>query len=330
MKPKCSSNTASFLVGSLNTRIDAISAVRESQPHGFLMNDPVTQQLPSYNPNRTPLSELRNELVENLENCENLTSILDEMYDDYPEIDHVNELYNDDKNGGTKTLLHFAVASLNTELINTLSIKYELDIMKEDSFNYNVLELADNMGLADMVFYLIKKIKGFALIPFHDHETFTHYAVMTDREDILRVIIRSGFYNVEQPIPGIRISPLEFALLTGRFRAADYLIKYNAFISHNALLYCYTVAIDKIKLDPTPVIFILSRFPISFYIKNRSGFDIMLLAIKNDSLAVVEYLFRSGYDISKVSYNLYEEAVRLTNSFDILNLILAEISRKIG
>jgi len=330
MKPKCSSNTSSFLVGSLNTRIEAISAVRESQPHGFLMRSHVTQQLPIYNPNRTPLSELRNELVESLENYEDVTSILDEMYDYYPTIDHVNELYNDEKNGGTKTLLHFAVASSNTELINTLCIKYDLDIMIEDSFKYNVLESADNLGLLDMALYLIKKINGCALIPFRGYETFIHYAAISDREDILRVIKRSGFYNFEEPIPDARTSPLEFALFRESFKAADYLIKYRAFISQNALLFCYSVALDKLKFDPNPAIFILSRFPIIFYWKNQSGLDIMLLAVKNDLLSVVEYLFKSGYDISSVDYNLYVEAAYLTDSFEILDLILAEFSLKLG
>ena len=53
------------------------------------------------------------------------------MNDDYPTIDHVKELYNAEKNGGA---IHFAVASSNTELINTLCIKYDLDIMTNDLF----------------------------------------------------------------------------------------------------------------------------------------------------------------------------------------------------
>lgn len=332
-KPKCSSNTSTFLVKTLNTRVESLKEVRDSKPHEYFMSVPVVQQVkPSFNPNRAPLKELRSFLLESLaEEDENaLFSILDEMYDDYPSIDHVNLLYDDEKNGGSKTLLHFAVASTNTELIDNLHSKYDLDFEKEDSYKYNALESAENLGLFHMTLFLINRIDGIALIPFNGYETYIHYAVATNREDLLRIIKRSGYYDFEKPIPEARTSLLEFALFEESYVAADYLIKYNAFIPENALLFCYSRALDKLKLDPNPAVFITSRFPNIIYWKNFDGYDIMLLAIKNNLFFVIEYLFKLGYDFKIVSYNLYAEAAHLTESIEIFDLILAEVAAKNG
>jgi hypothetical protein len=333
LKPSCSSNTSTFLVQNLNTRVEAIREVRDSKPHEFFMSVPVTQQsTPSYNPNRAPLPELNKLLLEHLEeeDNENLLLILDEMYADYPTVDHVNELYEDEKNGGSKTLLHFAIAASNTQLIDSLCIKYDLDVTKEDSFKYSALELAENLVLYDMTLHLIKNIRGIALVPFHGYESYIHYAAATDRVDLLRIIQESGFYEFEMPIPGARTSPLEFALFEDSFGAADYLINYNSFISKNALLLCYCRALDKLESDPNSVLFIISRFPILLYWKTFSGLDVMLIAIKNNLPFMVKYLFNFGYDIDVVQYNLYAEAAHLTDSFEILDIILAEMVIKKG
>lgn len=332
-KPKCSSNTSTFLVKSVNTRVESLKEVRDSKPHEYFINVPVNHQhqvKPSYNPNRAPLKNLRNFLLESLEeeDYDALLSILDEMYDGYPSIDHVNHLYDDEKNGGVKTLLHFAVASSNKELIYNLYSKYDLDFEQKDSYNYNALELAENLGLFDVILFLLKRIDGMALIPFYDFETYIHYAAATDREDLLRIIRKTNYYNFEKPIPVTRTSPLEFALFKESYAAADYLIKYDAYIDENAFLLCYSRALDKLKLDPNPAIFILSRFPYIIYWKNSSGYDIMLLAIKDDLFAVVEYLFKFGYDFRRVDYNLCAEAAHLNESIEIFNLVLSEIASK--
>ena len=303
-------------------RVESLSKVRASvpriknieKPKLVLMCPQETEHIPS------SLLKLREELISVLQDGFAIF-VLHELYRDHPHIDHVNELYEDQESGVLRTLLHFAVATSDKELIKNLAAEYELEPFRIDSYGYNVLEFAYNEDLLDATYHLIKYVKNCALIPFRGYETFFHYAAANNRVDLLRAIRQSGFYDFQKPLGCKSSTPFELALLKKNVEAVQYFQKYNTFLKLKSLVAIYSKALLKIEEESTLAIFIVTFYKSVLYMKDPSGLDLMLLAIKHNIIEAVQYLIDNLYDKTKIDYDLLKEAEKLTESTEILDLI---------
>ena len=328
INPKLSSNTQNFIYGYMKMKSKDLSILRtvKRNPSNYL----VTTGTP-LEPSK--IDSINDGIVENLRekivdySMQGIINLIDDtlqdLYDLHPICDHINKLYLHEGSGVSRTILHYAVITSNTDLIDFLVSFNGVNPNIRDSYGYSALEIASNEGLMDMMYYLISSFKTCVLVPFSGYATIVHYAAAKNRVDILRKVMDAKFYDFWSY--SSEISPLEIALQTMNFNAAEFLIKYKAFASVRVITSIYCDALEQFQNEPKNLVaneikskhlhlllLLISHFPEIVYLKLKNNSDFMSAAIEKRDAKLVATIFASGFQYSSdtSSYDIFLLALK--------------------
>lgn len=270
------------------------------------------------------LQNLKDKLVETILNYDsyNFEEFFYDLNDQYPGIDHINQLYDDDSIGGSRGLLHFAVMGRNADIVRVL-IDNNINPNLTDSNNFTALEYACNEALPDMMALLIRRFgEKVVLRTFLGYETFAHYAAAHNRTDMIAVIsVNDAFPFTEPPQKRFNWTPLELALSHGHIDAAETLIEFDAFYRPENIQLIHLNNLSDLKSNYRMALFMCSQYRGLVYLTNEDDMDMMLLAIKYDLINVVISILNDGYNEKFVEYNLLEAATKLNASNSIMTIL---------
>lgn len=333
INPKLSSNTYNFIYGYMKMKSQDLSILRtvKRNPSNYVA------------PTRTPepsetvilnficdekLKSLREDIVDY--SVQGIITLIDdtlqELYDFYPPHDHINQLYLFEDSGVSRTILHHAVITSNTALIDFLISFNGVNPNTRDSYGYTALEVASNEGLMDMMYYLINSFKTCVRVPFFEYATIVHYAAAKNRVDILQKVMDAEFYDFWNH-SSLESSPLEIALQTMNFNAAEFLIKNDAFSGVETIVSIYCDALENFQNEPRALnenksknlhllLLMISHFSEIFYVKIKNGSDLMSVAIERRDAKLVATIFASGFQYSQFTSS-YDIFLLASKHFDV-------------
>lgn len=248
--------------------------------------------------------------------------VLVELYNDYPDIDHINTLLYDGMCTVSLGLLHVAVKTCNTTLISIFKRDYGnvIDYNLRDSEGISPAELADLEESTKVFKHLVQTFPKIVHEPFMAHISLVHHAAHQNRVDLIEFVDQlDGAYDFTKlyhDTYGI-LTPLEIALKEQSFDVARILIKKGAPIRSEILQIIYTSFMDTVNLDSRPILFLLAHCGSTLmYFKNQEGMDVMQLAIELRDERLVKDLFDLGYSAD------LENLSNITSKGDIQNLIM--------
>lgn len=317
-----SSNTQTFMCKDLKVRTDAVSHVRA-------MDMSTPKRRTSAPKISDSLLALRENLIASVLNNETymVEEVLYDMYAEFPDIDHINVLYEDEQSGGARGLIHLAVTSGNSDMFDVLEAM-SINSGLRDSFGYTAIELAIDQGRSDLVGLLISKIKSAVHVPFGDYDSVVHYAAAHGRVDLLKIVRSANIYCFSEGSDVNRWSPLEMALNFRQLQSAKYLIERQAFYRPHAIRFIYLSCFEHFLQNFLTALFMCAHFNHLLYVQDSTGMDLMLHAVDYDLTLVVASLFDLGFDHTKVEYDLLDAASNLTQNRHILDLIRQKLRIK--
>ena len=238
--------------------------------------------------------------------------VLVELYDDYPDVDHINTLLYDGMCTASLGLLHVAVKTCNTNLISIFKRDYGnvIDYNLRDSEGISPAELADLEESTKVFKHLVQTFPKIIHEPFMSHISLVHHAAHQNRVDLIEFVGQLGdaYDFTKLYYDSIRIlTPLEIALKEQSFSVARILIKKGAPFRSEILQIIYASFMDIINLDTRPILFLLAYYSSTLlYFKNQEGKDVMQLAIELRDERLVKDLYDLGYtgDLENLSNNI--------------------------
>ena len=226
--------------------------------------------------------------------------VLSDLYGKYPCIEHVNHVYRDSQNISASSILHLAVKTNNTDLVNFLRNNYDglIEYNIRDSDGLTPAELAYEEGSQTMLKQLITAFPSILLEPFHKEISLIHFAARYNFDDLISFVAKHKLYDFNILFHSSLhiLSPLEIALLEDNFDVAELLFEFNAPYRTEILQYIFTRFMNILHIDGMPAYYMVTHFTEELlYFKNQEGFDLMQLAINLNFNFLVEVLIEIGY-----------------------------------
>lgn len=267
---KTSQNTQTLLLLNLKTSFDNLSQLRASKikKASFIKYESPRKKEPTSQTdlsstiksvNDSILNDLRETLITSIKDDSALLAFeyLQELYTNYPKIDHVNLLYLDEGSGVKRPLLHFALLySKNTVIFSILNDLWADPNMK-DSNGYAALEVAHTAGLVDRTYKFIEYFPICVSARHFGYQDLVYYAAAKNRADLLQIIRILKCYDFTNEVDD---SPLEIALKNKNYNAADYLIKYQTYAKKEFIESLYIEASRNYSNDNEFPVYLASRF----------------------------------------------------------------------
>lgn len=323
-----SGNTSTFVSRDLGLRVEDYPQIRSSAKYPFMKEladvnhkkskKKKSKRLVVYN--NEDLMELRETLIRSVLESDtyHVQESLYGLYDEFPEIDHINELYEDENTGVSQGLLHFAVSTRNFELVNVL-VEFGIDSSVKDAYHgYTALELAHYETLVDFVYYIIRKVDGALEDAFFGYETILHHAAANGRIDLFKVV--NKYLNFSFAEESQEWSPLEIAWRSNQIEVAKYLTNLDAFFRPQLIQLIHLNNLSNPNNFQT-ALFMCYEYPGLVYLKHDHGLDLMLAAILHNRPNIVWAVLEMNFNEDLAGYKLLNEAMRLNASDSIMELI---------
>lgn len=307
---KSSANTQTFVLATLKRNLKDI-------PLLCLSRNPTDDQkrIEEHNAHNESysLASLQERLLTNL--FESSLFLVEEtiidLYDFFPEIDHINFLYYNPYSSSSRTISHFAVITFNADIFEFLA-EYNIDPCITDSEGMTALELAFHENCFDELFSMIKSVKGCISCPFFGHASFVNFAASSGSVHYLKAIREAGHYDFGKAFANPKdsqYSPLELAFFNRKEMSIKYLMSIGAYSRPRRIQAIYLSCIKQTSSlkDLLYAIFMIKTFSsdLMYLVHPDEGSDIMLLALNREIRRIIAELMALGYDSEKNQMNMF-------------------------
>ena len=226
--------------------------------------------------------------------------VLIELYNEYPDIEHINQLKHDHSSDSSFSLLHIAVKTCNKNLIDFFKRNYltVIDYNVKDSYGLSPAELADLEGSNEIFKQLIETFPSIIFEAFMGQTSLIHYAALKNRTALINFINQLNVYDFKKIYHNSWdiLTPLELALKEQSFQVAGLLIRFAASIRLEILQIIYINFMGNLGVNNIPILFLLSHFPATLlHFKNQEGLDVMDLSVKRENEFMIKDLIDLGY-----------------------------------
>lgn len=226
--------------------------------------------------------------------------VLAELYETFPDIDHINTLYYDSVLNANITLLHVAVKTTNNSLITVLKNNFEsIECDKSDSDGFSPAELAYEEGSITTFKALLESFPLIITKPFKDRRNLIYFAASSNCPVIIDIVHGLGVYDFTSydEIYKDILTPLELAVKNKYFDVAISLRNIQAISRSYVLELVFLDFLENVAFDPYPCFFMINYISAEFlYKQNSQNLDIMHISLFLESASLVQNLLDLGYN----------------------------------